>query len=393
MAAMVGRARRAVGRLAARVASRREHGGADAPGRSARVDQGPALPEDRLQASLVVVAEAERQEPALPSTTEPVLLWTRDRVARRPELSALLADLVPPQLRSGWTEGSPEVTVASAPVAADLVVTAKFDIDGLPKLRAAYAQEMLTLAAQPANVHNGVDGIARTVAAHRVMEQHAPHLIPPLVAHGTLPVGLPYVVERWVPGTQVATGAGLAQAAPAILAGLADVHRGHGVGHRRVADLHDRLGERWEQTRRTGIVPDDLGRWVSGLLERQATVRTSWVHGDLAASNVLRTDAGFVLLDWEHSHEGAIMHDAAKLHLFSSDPDATLAAALEAFRGAGATTSAHSSPEELALAHAQLISHYPERSARLAGHRRGPVYQRQIERQVQRLQAVRDAAG
>lgn len=366
---------------------------------SRRVDRRPALPTDRLAASLVVVAEAESREPALPSAPEPVLLWVRDRVARRPEIPALVADLLPPQLRTGWTPGSAEIQEVSAPVAADLVVTAKFDIDGLPKLRAAYAGPRLTLAAQPVNVRNGVDGIARTVAAHRVVEQHAPHLIPELVAHGTLAAGMPYVVERWVRGSQVASGAGLSQAVPELLAGLGQVHRGHGVGHRRIADSYPPLPRRWEQTLRTGIVPAGLGRWITSLIEREGTVRTSWVHGDLAASNVLRTDHGLVLLDWEHSHEGPIMHDCAKLHLFSADPDATLAAVLEAYGDDGSSggpssrRTAHTPAEELALAHAQLVSHYPGRSARLAGHRRGPVYRRQIERQLARMEAVRAAAG
>lgn len=355
------------------------------------------LPRDRLTAALALVAQAERLEPALPSVEDPVDFWGRDRVARRPEVPEAVSALLPPQQRRGWSVDSPQVVVLSAPVAADLVVTAKFDIRAGVKLRAAYAERGLTLATQPRG-SNGVDGIARCVRAHQVVSVHAPGLVPPLVGQGQLGPDQPYLVERWLDGTPLLTGTRLAAAAPEIIDGLARVHRGHGVEHLPVSEHWAVLPQRWSDTVATGIVPADLGAWVSGLLQRNATIRRSWVHGDLVASNVMRTATGVTLIDWEHSQHAPIMNDGAKLHLFSRDPAGTLVHVLEGFgdvaRGSGAPgpAGAYSPAEELALAHANLLARYPRRSAALVGHPRAEVYEKQVRRQVERLAQVRAAA-
>lgn len=345
---------------------------------------------DRLSAALVLVGEAEAAVDLLPGQREPVTFWGRSRVLRRPEVPELVAGMIPHQERSGWAAGAQGVRELSARCAADLVVMAKFDLGDEIKLRAAYAEPRLTLAVQPP-AGNGVDGMARVVRAHEVVSAHAPHLMAPVLAHGTLPGGTPYVVERWLEGEMLLSGKRLAPAVPEIVAGLAAVHRGHGVTWVRAAEQWPLFAGRWVKTCESGLVPDPLARWIGDLVARDGFVRRSWVHGDLAASNILQTPDGIVLIDWEHSREAPIMNDAAKLHLFTAEPDQTLATLLEGLAG-DPEPGGYTPAEELALAHAQMLNHHPERRARLADHPRLPVYDKQVRKQLTRLTQVMDAA-
>lgn len=381
-------ARRKISGMAGRFAAWMEPG--EAPSGA-----GVATVEDRLVAALEIVAQVEAMSDVLPEASGPVRFWGRGRVARRPEVHPSVASLIPRPERQGWQEGAAEVRELHSSTAADLVVMAKFDVHERTKLRAAYGAEGLTLAAQPKSP-TGVDGVARIVRAHEVVSRHAPHLITDVLGHGHLPSGLPFVVERWLEGKTLGSSSALSEAAPEILAGLSAIHRGHGITRVRLFDHWPMLPRRWERTRATGLVPDDLGHWVDQLVTRDATLRHSWIHGDLVASNVMRTGEHVTLIDWKHSQEAPVMNDAAKLHLFAADPAALLDTVLDVFddtsvhqpSGSGA---GYSPAEELALAHAQLISHYPRRSARLVGHPRAGVYDKQVRRQVQRLIEVRDA--
>jgi hypothetical protein len=107
------------------------------------------------------------------------------------------------------------------------------------------------------------------------------------------------------------------------------------------------------------------------------------------ASNVLVGPDGLTLLDWEHSQEAPVMHDAAKLHLFCGDPATVLDQVAEVL-GTPRRDGCFSGAEELVLVHAQLVGRYPERRARLRGHPRAEVYERQVRRQVERLEQVLD---
>lgn len=348
-----------------------------------------AADQDRLAAALQIVAQVEASADVLPELAAPVRFWGRGRVVRRPQVSPAVEGLVPRPDRQGWQDDA-EVRELWSPTAADVVVMAKFDVHERTKLRAAYGEKGLTVAVQPRSP-SGVDGIARIVRAHEVVSQHAPWLMAAVLGHGQLPGGLPFVVERWLQGQTLGSAAELSQGAPAILDALSTVHRGHGVTPVRISDHWAPLAGRWDQTRASGLVPEELGRWVAELVARDGTLRHSWVHGDLVASNVLRTEDRLVLIDWEHSQEAPIMNDAAKLHLFAADTEDTLVTVLDAFGGAGGGAEAYSPAEELALAHAQLISHYPRRSAQLVGHPRAGIYDRQVRRQLERLAQVKAA--
>lgn len=352
----------------------------------------PGVAQDRLAVALDVVAQIEASAEVLPVAPTAVRFWARGRVARRPEVHPSVAGLIPRPERQGWEEGAPEVRELRSATAADLVVMAKFDVHERTKLRAAYGEEGLTLAAQPKSP-TGVDGIARIVRAHEVVSRHAPQLMTEVLGYGRLPGGLPFVVERWLEGQPLGSASALSAAAPEILAGLSAVHRGHGTTRVPLSDHWPTLPDLWQQTRVTGIVPDELAGWVEALMARDATLRHSWVHGDLVASNVLRTGGHVTLIDWEHSQEAPLMNDAAKLHLFAADPAAMLTLVLDVLGDPGGADvgGAYSPAEELALAHARLISHYPRRSASLVGHPRAGVYDAQVRRQVERLAQVRDA--
>ncbi|QFG67492.1 phosphotransferase [Ornithinimicrobium pratense] len=380
-------ARRVISGVAARFATWMDPGQASS-------GSGPPVVEDRLAAALDIVAQIEASAEVLPEASGPVRLWGRGRVARRPQVHPAVAGLIPRPERQGWEADNPEVRELWSTTAADLVVMAKFDVHERTKLRAAYGEEGLTLAVQPKSP-TGVDGIARIVRAHEVVSQHAPHLMTDVLGYGRLPSGLPFVVERWLEGQPLGTSTELTAAAPEILAGLSAVHRGHGFTRVRLSEHWAPLADRWAQTRTIGLIPDGLGGWVERLIARDATMRHSWVHGDLVASNVIRTGERLVLIDWEHSQQAPIMNDAAKLHLFVADPAQLLGAVLDVFddtgeRGPG-EAGAYSPVEELALAHAQLISHYPRRSAQLVGHPRAGAYDKQVRRQVERLAEVKDA--
>lgn len=387
---LIRRARAVGGRLLRRRTVTRGSGLVDLP-----ADLGPAVDRDRVLAALGVVSRIEGIEPVLPVQTEAVPFWVRGHVVRRPNIRPRILKLIPPQHRDGWWADAPDVAVVDAPVAADAVVLGKFDLAAQPKLRAAYADGRLSLAVRP-TLPGGTDGIARSAEGMAIVARHVPSLAPALLAHGTLPDGLSYLVEAWSRGKPLVTAVDLADAVDEILHGLAQVQRGHGLSWVHVSEhWGDLLGRRWLETVGTGIVSPELAEWVDGLLATDGALRGSRIHGDLVASNVLKRKSGVVLVDWEYSAEAPIMIDAAKLHLFSARPEETLRAVLEIFgpehRDSGdPPTGAYDPVEELGLAHAQLISRYPQRREALRGHRRAEIYERQIRRQLDRLEQVRE---
>lgn len=345
----------------------------------------------RLSAGITAVARVERAEHSLPASTAPTVFWARDRVVRRPQIPEDVERLIPRPLRAGWAVETGDVQELTARLRADALVLAKFDIRDRVKLRAAYSHDGLTVSIQPPVV-TGLNGVERAVLAHRIVDRHAPGLMPSHVAHGALTRGLPYLVERWLDGSALGSAVELDKAAPEILSGLASVHAGHGV--RRVALSTAQRGpllERWRRVRQTGIIPEPLGDWVAQLIDRDLDLRWSWTHGDMVASNVVRTASGIVLVDWEHSSEAPIMRDAAKLHLYAADPERTLDLVLSSF-DPRTDQASYSLAEDLALSHVELLNRYPLRRQALAGHARAEIYERQVRRQVERLAQVQAAA-
>lgn len=303
-----------------------------------------------------------------------------------------VSELVPHAVRDALRAGAGQVERVSARVAADVLALAKFDLGQHTKLRAHYPAHGLTVAAQPATTGRP-DGVGNALAAYHVVARSAPDLAPRLRGHGRLGE-VRYLMEEWIDGAPVLTSAGLALATPAVLDGLAGVHRGHGTELVRCSQAwSEQFPAWWRRSVESGVVAPGVGEQVAALIEADRHVRVSWTHGDLVASNVLRrTDGRVALIDWEHAREGPVMLDGAKLHLFSATPEQTLEDLLAwpAQRWPGRT--ACTVAQDLALAHAFFLSRYAQRREALAGHDRLAVYERQVRRQAQRLEAVLERA-
>lgn len=344
---------------------------------------------DRMLAALRLVAAVESAEESLPRVAGPVEFVVRGRVARRAGTLDGDTHLVPVGQRDGWSDqaGLPTAHVTAA---ADTVVLAKFDLDGEVKARAHYAEAGLTLSVQPRDRVSGVSGVQRVVRAHEVLASAAPRLAPPIVAHGRGGAS-DYVVERWLDGQPLGNGWAMAEVMPELLQQLARLYAGYGIAWSTPSGIwSDPMMPFWLAVRETGLVPEHSWREVGRLIEGDLPMRTSWVHGDPVASNILRTSEGVRFIDWEHSRPGPLMVDVAKLHLFSREPDRVLDLVVDLLPGGqgglDAGGAARMGPyEELALMHARHLMGYPARSRRLVGHPRAKVYERQTARQVERL--------
>lgn len=363
--------------------------------RRAPTGEGGAVPggTERVARALELVARIEAIEEVLPSTGAPRDFLRQGRTVVAADVEAGGSELVPPSVRDTLRSGAPGVHRVTAPVGADVLALAKFDLGDELKLRAHYVGAGLTLAVAPVPRGRGTsDGVRNAVRAHEVVSAGAPGLCPRLLAHGTVGRGLRYLVEEWLDAAPVLTSDGLAGAVPNVVAGLAKVHRAHGLELVPVGRCWGTgLAKRWDALRAVDLLPAATGERMAALIAQDREVRVSWTHGDLVASNVLRTVGGrVVLVDWEHSGVGVIAQDAAKLHLFSARPEETLDIVLDGWgHGVGPTAAG----VEVALAHAFLLSRYPARRAALEGHPRARVYERQVRRQVERLEQVLRRCG
>lgn len=335
----------------------------------------------RVDAAMDVVQRVEEMDPELPETRATRDFLTVDRVARRPGAETFMDTMVPSPLQGAWVQDRPGVQQALFPVAADLVVLAKFDLGEQVKLRAGYGDPRRTLAVAPVRP-NGTCPITNSVRAHEIVTRYAPGLIPRMLSHGELEEGLRYLVEEWVEGEPLTDSLRLAAHTPQILEGLGRVHEGYGIHGRSVSELWGGgFGEEWQAVRDAGLVPDGVGAAVAALIADNRRLRMSWSHGDLVASNVLSTPGGPVIIDWEHARERPVMHDAAKLHLFAADKEPLLGLLLSEW-GDNLAEDGYTAAEELALMHAHFLSRAPARMVDLAGHRRSGVYTRQVTKQV-----------
>ena len=162
------------------------------------------------------------------------------------------------------------------------------------------------------------------------------------------------------------------------------VHRGYGIHTARPSALWRRFAEQWQVVRDADLVPSEVGHRIAELIADDRRLRVSWSHGDLVASNIMATDHGVTIIDWEHATERPIMHDAAKLHQFTADKEPLLDL-LMAEWGRKGGPGGYRPEEELALLHARFLCRAPSRMAELAGHRHSGLYARQVARQVDLL--------
>lgn len=346
----------------------------------------------RRALALVAVAEVEALETILPTARERHLVGG-GRILARPDLPARLHSMLPSPWRHHWDPTDPVLEQVDADTGADLVVRAKYDLSPTVKLRAAYDGAGLVLGVLPVGAA-GSCGATRTVRAHVLLGRYAPDLAPELVSFGETRASGRYVIERWVDGRPLMTPARLARAVPEIVEGLQGLHAGHGISRIRLSRWAPDLAADWAVLRGGDLVPEPLGRRVAELIQRDGTLRCSWTHGDPVSSNVLETESGIVLIDWENAATAPVMVDGAKLHLFAGEPRATLSIVLAGLGAVGPTASgehAYSPQEELALVHARALTAHPGRAAQLVGHPRAEAHARQGRRRVERLAEALDA--
>jgi len=274
-----------------------------------------------------------------------------------------------------------------APVRADLVVIAKFDVDESVKLRGFYADAGRTVRVQVGR-EDGRHGVSRTLEAYRQVSQHVPDLMPRIDDHGDAPFseGV-YLVEELVTGSHPVSRDEIQALAEPLAASLLRLHRGIGVSSRALSTVvNRRMPERWRTFAREASVDGMVDAAVRRLIARDELVEISLVHGDLVASNIMIDDGRIVLVDWEYAGEHPIAFDLAKVHLNSRDPDVAQAALERGLqRSVGHRAGHYSFAEQLALAHVQMLSWHRARAARAARAGRSAVLEVHAQ---QRLQAI-----
>ncbi len=341
----------------------------------------PELTTHRWLRALLTLAVVERRSRALPQTLRPARLSISGLAAyRQPVPAGLPRGVVP-------TDPTTERGIG-APVAADAVLIGKFGSRRHLRFRGFYADEGATVRVQGRHAVTGSQGIDRIVGAAPAVAAHSPGLMPRLLDHGSLPGGrTAYLVEETVHGREPRGRPEVLSVLGTVAERLHRVHSGVGVRHERLSALTSpHLADRWDRLAADGHVGPKDAREVRQLIARDALLEVSLGHGDLVSSNVLLTEGGLTLIDWEYAGPQPIAFDLAKLHINAGPAEPATARLDEALDGTvGRAADHYSLVEQLALAHVQLLSRYDARHARASA--AGRV--RELERQTQRrAQAV-----
>lgn len=319
------------------------------------------------------VFSVERSSPVLPSTFRPRPLQCSDRAAWTSDHAMELID--------------PEATSAEgfrtwAPVRASAVLIGKFDVQREIRLRAFYPERQETSRFQAGGKNNGVH---RTVAAHRIVREHDDGLMPRLLDHGGNDK-VAYLVEEFAHG-RVAVFDEIPDLAEPIARRLSAVHDGAGTSAQRLSEItHRDFSSRWSEVAQAAKIDPALSAAVTELIGRDALLDVSIGHGDLVASNIMVTNDGFRLIDWEYAGQMPIAFDLAKLTVAHRDHQRVHAAV---HRGVGSRPGTrrdhYTFDEQIALAHAQMLSWNQARAARAKAAGRTSFLRSGMRRRVQAL--------
>ncbi len=265
--------------------------------------------------------------------------------------------------------------VYTARTAADAVVIGRFDAERTVRLRAYYGggrRGPSTLRVQGFEP-GGHGGVERSIRAAQAVARHAPGFAPRLLDHGTDERrGVAFLREECVDGTHPANREAMRSVAPLIAARLRALQSGVGITVAPLSRLSSsQLLERWDSFAADEDVTPTLHRRVRRLLERDALLEVSLGHGDPVSSNIVLPAGAVVgdrlmLIDWEHARRMPVGMDLAKLHHQSADPTTTVE---ELRRSAGSATpprGTYAFTEQLAIAHALMLSWYERRRQRAA---------------------------
>jgi hypothetical protein len=269
----------------------------------------------------------------------------------------------------------------------DVVRIGKFDVDTAPRFLAFYGPPFNQALRVQANLGGRRPGIGRAIAARRLVDAHAPDLAPRMLDHGTRLRGwVDFLLEEVVDGRHPWGAKQLQQQIPELFERLHRLHTAVGIEGKQFSSVvHRDFRHRWSTVVDQYSMPAPLVRAVATLIDRDAAVSVSLTHGDLVASNIVVTDTGPTLIDWEHARSQPIATDLAKLELVVHEPanilDTVRQLAGAALEGPGC----YSLPEQIALAHVEILSwdaHRRER-AKVAG--RTEDFELITRRRVERL--------
>lgn len=282
------------------------------------------------------------------------------------------SDHLPRLLTPGIRSGTPFVTVAST--RADLVRIGKFDIDETPKFLSFYRTPSPRALRVQANVDPRQPGIGRALAARTLVEAHAPGLAPRLLSSGTaLRGGAAFLLEERVEGWHPWHPRHLQDTLPDLLSLLHRLQQRVGIEGRALsAVVHPDFRARWRLFTEHHDLPPSLLARVADLVDADKMLPVSLTHGDLVASNIVVTDRGPVLIDWEHARSRAVAADLAKLELLVHDPGSVVAAARNAAAAGLERSGFYPLHQQVALAHVEILSWNLHRRARAEqAHRTG----------------------
>ncbi len=275
---------------------------------------------------------------------------------------------------------------------APMVRIGKFDVDDVARLRAFYPDVGLALRLQRAD--DTGPGVARELEARRTIADHAPGLAPPVVGHGAFggSPGIAYLFEELLPARQLNAPELISEGLGELAARLTELHRGFGVGSRRLDEvISPKVPTWWSAVVPTLEIDPAIDAAVQELFERNQELEISFGHGDLVGSNILRADGRIVLVDWEHSQTMPIAFDLAKPLLQSADPTA----ALDVLRDVLAPTvpggpDSFALEEQLALAYVRTLSGVASRRERAAAAGRLEALERETQQRITLVAALLD---
>lgn len=330
--------------------------------------------------AFATLALVERSSPALPTTRRMRRVVTDGSVAH-------LLDGVDDPTPTGGTQRR-----LRAPLSADTVRIGKFDHGRQVRLRGFYDAAGLTVRVQAGRRDGSTShGVARSVTAARVVGAHRPDLVPRMVDDGTMLGGrTAFLAEETVTGRPPRNAPEVIAALSSVATDLGAVQQAVGIDALPLSTAaHPQLLERWRAVVADRQVTPALGAAVDRLIARDALLEVSFTHGDLVSSNVLRSPGRVVLIDWEYAGTQPIAFDLAKMHINAGSPGP----AVEALDGAlgrrvGHRRGHYSLTEQLALAHAVVLSRHQARSVRARRAGRVDALERQTRKRALALREL-----
>lgn len=268
-----------------------------------------------------------------------------------------------------------------ARVRAESVLIGKFDVEAEVRLRAFYPKQGLSIRYQTGGQRNG---IIQTVNAHNRVHPHAPDLMPTVYEHGTILDGQgAYLIEDTVVG-ETATRSQLEQLIVPLATRLSRVHQGVGITEKPLSKIVGGMyRKRWSTFVAAQQIDPQLDQTIHRLIDRNDLLEVSLTHGDLVNSNILVSDNGFVLVDWEFSAMKPIAFDMAKMIINVSDIDTIVDAMQTGLGGAiGTKAGYYSFREQIALALVLTLSWHKNHAAKAKIAKRKDALQRQTAKRV-----------